>query len=89
MPHRYKAQLVARGALALILGYGVAATVQVLMARALPLALIDATIVATMLSFLVYAAAAVWSFAARSVFIAGVGLGAAALSCGLAGLLLR
>jgi uncharacterized iron-regulated membrane protein len=55
-----------RSALALFAGYGVAAVAQAMFARTLPLSRIDATVTATMLSFAIYAGAAVWSFAARS-----------------------
>jgi hypothetical protein len=63
-----------RGALALLAGYAVAVCWQVALARWLPMSRIDATITATMISFPIYAAAAIWSFAAHSATRAAMGL---------------
>lgn len=77
MPHR---QLGARGPLAIVGGYVVAALACIVLARTLPLARADASIIATILSFSVYAAVAVWSFAARELSRAVLGvIGAAGL----------
>ncbi|MEG0185270.1 MAG: hypothetical protein RR704_17685 [Stenotrophomonas sp.] len=64
----------ARGLLALLGGYAVAACWAAALARLLPAATADATLVATMLSFVVYALAAIWVYAARSTVHAGLGL---------------
>lgn len=69
-----KMDLLIRGMLALFAGYGVAAIAQAALARTLPMARIDATMTATMLSFAIYAGAVVWAFAAHSARRAGIGL---------------
>lgn len=64
----------ARGGLALVGGYAVAATWAAGLARLLPGGAADTALVATMLSFVVYTGAAIWSFAARSTARAALGL---------------
>lgn len=64
----------ARGGLALLGGYAVAATWAAGLARLLPGGAADTALIATMLSFLVYTAAAIWAFAARSTARAALGL---------------
>lgn len=64
----------ARGGLALLGGYAVAAVWAAAFARLLPGSPADTALVATMLSFVVYTGAAVWSFAARSTLRATSGL---------------
>ncbi|WMJ68420.1 DUF3649 domain-containing protein [Stenotrophomonas sp. 24(2023)] len=64
----------ARGGLALLGGYAVAALWAAALARLLPGATADATLVATMASFVVYTLAAIWAFAARSTWRATSGL---------------
>lgn len=79
-PRRAKARqggnavLWARGLLALVGGYAVAATWAVALARLLPGSLADAALVATMASFVIYTLAAIWAYAARSLVRASVGL---------------
>ncbi|WP_282297532.1 hypothetical protein [Stenotrophomonas sp. PS02289] len=68
------AQLWARGLLALIGGYAVAAAWADGLARMLPGDAADAALVATMASFVVYALAAIWTYAARSTLRAVLGL---------------
>ncbi len=68
------AQLWARGLLALIGGYAVAAAWADGLARLLPGSTADAALVATMASFVVYALAAIWTYAARSTLRAVLGL---------------
>ncbi|WP_312682700.1 hypothetical protein [Stenotrophomonas chelatiphaga] len=63
-----------RGGLALLAGYAVAAAWAAALARLLPGAAADTALVATMLSFVVYTGAAIWSFAARSSARAAFGL---------------
>lgn len=65
-------------------GYAVAAIWAAALARVLPMRAIDATIVATMMSFIVYALSAVWVFAARTTRRAAGGL---ILSAGVAALM--
>lgn len=70
--HRW---VVASRALAAILGgYGLAALSAAALAVFLPLSRADATLTGTMLSFLVYACAVVWVFAARTATRAWLGL---------------
>lgn len=73
----------ARGGLALLAGYAVAAAWAAAFARLLPGGAADTALVATMLSFVIYTGAAVWAFAARSTGRATGGL----LLAGLLGLL--
>lgn len=68
------AQLWARGLLALIGGYAVAAAWADGLARLLPGSPADAALVATMACFVVYALAAIWAYAARSTPRAVLGL---------------
>lgn len=64
----------ARGGFALLGGYAVAAAWAAALARLLPGAAADTALIATMLSFLVYTGAAVWSFAAPTTARAAIGL---------------
>jgi len=84
-PSRRKgnAQLWARGLLALIGGYVVAAVWADGLARVLPGNAADAALAATMASFVVYALAAIWTYAARGPFRAALGL-ALAIALGAA-----
>ncbi len=68
----------ARGLLALLGGYGVAATWASALARLLPGTLADAALAATMASFVIYTLAAIWAYAARSSMRAALGLAVAA-----------
>ncbi len=68
------AQLWARGLLALIGGYAVAAAWADGLARVLPGSAADAALAATMASFVIYAMAAIWTYAARSTRRAALGL---------------
>ena len=68
----------ARGLLALLGGYGVAASWAAALARLLPGSLADAALAATMASFVIYTLAAIWAYAARSTTRATVGLVVAA-----------
>lgn len=79
----------ARGLLALLGGYAVAACWAAALARLLPGAKADATLVATMAAFVVYALAAIWAYAARSTLRAAVGLLAAGALAALIAWLLR
>ncbi|WP_146033483.1 iron transporter [Stenotrophomonas sp. VV52] len=78
----------ARGLLALLGGYAVAATWASALARLLPGSLADTALAATMASFVIYTLAAIWAYAARSSVRAAVGLAVvAALGGGLSLLL--
>lgn len=79
----------ARALLALLGGYAVAACWAAALARLLPGAKADATLVATMAAFVVYALAAIWAYAARSTLRAAVGLLAAGALAALIAWLLR
>lgn len=68
------AQLWARGLLALIGGYAVSAAWADGLARILPGSAADAALAATMASFVVYALAAIWTYAARSTARAALGV---------------
>ncbi len=68
------ALLWARGLLALIGGYAVAAAWADGLARVLPGSAADAALAATMASFVVYALAAIWTYAARNPYRAALGL---------------
>lgn len=68
------ALLWARGLLGLLGGYAVAACWAAALARLLPGAKADATLVATMSAFVVYVLAAIWAYAARSTLRATLGL---------------
>lgn len=72
-------QLGVRGPLAIVGGYVVAALACIVLARTLPLAPIDASVLAMILSFAVYAAVAVWCFAAKGLGRALLGVAGAAL----------
>lgn len=76
--------MASRAVAALLGGYALANTLSIALVAALPLARADAVLVALQGSFLVYAAATLWAFAARSVRRVWLGLGVATLLSGLA-----
>lgn len=59
-------EIALRSLFALLGGYGIAALWCAATARWLPIAPLDASLIATILSFLLYAGVAIWAFAARS-----------------------
>lgn len=71
--------LVARGLAALFGSYALAALWGAVLARLLPMSRLDATLLATILSFALFAGGAVYVFAARSTAAALTGLGMAGL----------
>ncbi len=73
----------ARVLIAILGGYAVTAVCTALLARTLPVARLDATLWATILSFGVYAGLVVWTFAAPSALRAGSVLLAIALLAAL------
>ncbi|MDR0441397.1 MAG: iron transporter [Candidatus Accumulibacter sp.] len=60
--------------LAIFGGYGLAALASTALALALPLSRMDAVMAATMLSFVIYLLAVIWTFAAATPWRAGAGL---------------
>jgi uncharacterized protein DUF3649 len=55
-------------------GYTLTAAFTVALAKVLPLARVDAVIVATLVSFIIFALAIMWAFAARNAMRAWLGL---------------
>ena len=66
--------IVARITAALLGGYALATALSVALAGLMPGQRADAVLAATLASFAVYAAAALWAFAARSARLAWLGL---------------
>ncbi|MFY9479798.1 MAG: DUF3649 domain-containing protein [Aquabacterium sp.] len=81
---RHRWMVASRALAAIGGGYVLAALSAAALAVSLPLARVDATLTATMLSFLVYACAVVWVFAARTAGRAWLGLLVPSLALGLA-----
>ncbi|WP_454711654.1 DUF3649 domain-containing protein [Cupriavidus nantongensis] len=83
---RYRAGVGARAVAAIAGGYALAALATAVLALFLPMARHDAVTAATLLSFAIYAGAAVWVFAVRSAWraCAGLALPAALLAAMLA-----
>jgi len=78
------AQLIASRVVAAILGgYIFASIVALLLARILPVPAADALMVALLMSFLLYALAVLWVFAARTASLAWLGLALPALLFGV------
>lgn len=75
--------IVARIAAAVFGGYALAHTLSIALAAALPMARAEAALFAIQGSFLVYMAAVLWAFAARSVLAAWLGLLLPAMLAGL------
>lgn len=71
---RYRLGVASRAAAAILGGYMLAACATAVASLLLPLARADAVIMATLLSFAVYACAALWVFAARSAWRAWLGV---------------
>jgi hypothetical protein len=76
--------ILGRGLLALFGSYALAALWGAVLARMLPIPRLDATLIATILSFAIFAGVAVYVFAARSLRSALAGLGVT----GIAGFIL-
>lgn len=64
---RYRLLVASRILAAIIGGYALTSALSVLLALLLPVSRSEATLAATMLSFVVYAVVVLWVFAARSV----------------------
>lgn len=69
--------VVARVLAAILGGYAVAYAFTAALARLLPLAKVDALIIASLLSFVIYTLAILWAFAARDAWRAWAGMGVA------------
>lgn len=77
---RYRGNVAARAAAAILGGYGIAALFAFASARLLPMPRLDAIIPGTLLAFLIMPGVAVWAFLARSALRAwGVIVAIAAL----------
>lgn len=74
-------EIAVRAVAAVLGGYGVAFAATAMLALVLPLPPADAVTVATLLSFVIYIAAALWAFAARTAVRAWLGLTAVAAGC--------
>lgn len=71
---RYRANVAARTAAAVLGGYAVAALFAAAIARLLPLPRIEAVLPGTMLAFFVMPGVAIWAFLARSATRAWAGI---------------
>jgi hypothetical protein len=89
MEMKYRLSVASRAIAAIGGGYAVAALSTALLASLLPMTRSDAVITATLLSFTVYTCAAIWVFAARSVWHAWLGLVAPGVLLGLGLLVCR
>lgn len=82
MPRSLPAVAIAsRAAAALVGGYALATAASVLFAALLPGGRGDGVLAGMLLSFSIYAAAALWAFAARSAGRAWLGIALSALAC--------
>lgn len=81
---RHRWMVASRALAAVAGGYALAALGAAALAVFLPLPRADATLTGTMLSFLIYACAVVWVFAARTAARAWLGLLAPCAALGLA-----
>ncbi|MES2413022.1 MAG: iron transporter [Pseudomonadota bacterium] len=79
---RYRLAVAARAVIAIGGGYAVAALSQAALSVMLPLPRPEATITATLTALVLYAVAAMWVFAARTVWMAMLGLVIVALPFG-------
>lgn len=73
-PWRERARIVSRVLAAVFGGYAIAAASTAALALHLPLVRVDAVIAATLSSFIFYAFAVMWAFAARTAIRAWLGL---------------
>jgi len=80
---RYRLGVASRALAAIGGGYAVAALATAVLAILLPMTRADAVLAATMLSFAIYACAAIWVFAARTALRAWAGLAMPAALLGL------
>ncbi len=85
----YRWAVVSRVAAAALGGYALSSAATILLSLAWPAPQAQAVMWATMLSFAVYAAAAIWVFATRSATRAWIGIGGATALLAVATWLLR
>ena len=71
---RYRAGVLSRSLAAVFGGYALASAATMFLSTYLPLSTLEAVLTATMLSFLIYALAVMWAFAARDAWRAWAGL---------------
>ena len=76
---RYRGNIAVRALLGSVGAYAVAALLATALARTLPMARVEAVVVATLLAFLVAPAVTVWAFLARGPWRATAGVVVAAL----------
>jgi hypothetical protein len=76
---RYRGNIAVRALLGSVGAYAVAALLATALARTLPMARVEAVVVATLLAFLVAPAVTVWAFLARGPWRAAAGVAIAAL----------
>ncbi|HEY9572530.1 MAG TPA: DUF3649 domain-containing protein [Pusillimonas sp.] len=80
---RYRLEVASRALAAICGGYALTATASGLLALTLPMQRADAVLTATLLSFTLYACAALWAFAAGSALRAWLGIGVPTIVCTL------
>ncbi|MES2026383.1 MAG: DUF3649 domain-containing protein [Pseudomonadota bacterium] len=80
---QYRLGVASRAIAAILGGYAVTALTTAVLSLVLPMARVDAVMMATLLSFTVYTCAVLWVFAARSAFHAWIGIGLPAVVLGL------
>ncbi len=85
---RYRLAVASRAIAAIGGGYLLAAAVTTVLSLVLPLSRSEAVVTATLLSFLVYACAAIWVFAAASAWRAWIGIAIPTVVLALAGVVL-
>lgn len=83
---RHGADVAARAAAAILMGYVTASLCTAVLAKLLPGPVIEATMTATLISFAIYAGVAIWAFADPKTWRVWAGL---AVGCGLLALALR
>src|SRR3546814_20708676 len=79
----YRLEVASRALAAICGGYALTATASGLLALTLPMQRADAVLTATLLSFTLYACAALWAFAAGSALRPWLGLGVPLVFCTL------
>lgn len=81
MSRSHRLSVISRSLAAIVGGYALTALATAGLALLLPMPLVEATLVATMLSFVMYAGIVLWVFATRSAIRAWSGIVLAALLC--------
>jgi hypothetical protein len=86
--HAYRLAVLSRAAAAALAGYAAAAALAIMLSRVLPMPRAEAVLTGMLLSFVFYAAAVLWAFAARSLRLVWLVLLGIAASCAAASWLL-